>query len=166
MPLEPRDRRALAWGGPVAVILLLYLAFRGSGDSSPSSPMTPAANDLPATYAEAPVAAVPSPTIVAAPTVVVTQPVVVAAAPTTDVAQLRLVGILSRGAVIAMADGTQRFVPVGREIMPGVILRGVDVHHAILATQSGEVRLGFDAAAPEGQAAAPPAAGPGTPPTP
>jgi hypothetical protein len=49
--------------------------------------------------------------------------------------------------VIGMADGTQRFVPVGREIVPGVILRRIEVHHAILATGTGEVRLGFDSAA-------------------
>jgi hypothetical protein len=69
--------------------------------------------------------------------------------------------------LIAMADGTQRFVPVGREIVPGVILRGVDVHQAILATPGGEVRLPLDvgppAPAPAVAVATPPS---GTPPTP
>jgi hypothetical protein len=68
----------------------------------------------------------------------------VPAAPSADVSQLRLHGILSRGAVIGMADGTQRFVPIGREFLPGVILRGVEVHHIVLATGAGERRLGFD----------------------
>ena len=100
-----------------------------------------------------------------APAPLATAPV--APAPTADASQLRLVGILSRGALIAMADGTQRFVPVGREIVPGVVLRGVDVHQAILATSGGEIRLPLDAAPPP-QAPASPASGPppGRPPTP
>jgi hypothetical protein len=151
-----RNRRALLWGGGVIAVLLLYLLLRG-GDSGPSSEpvqadiaaTTPA--EQPATYAQ-PV--VPSPAA-AAP---------VAVAPPVDVSQLHLFGLLSRGAVIGMPDGTQRFVPVGREIVPGVTLRGVDVHHAILATPSGEVRLGFEAAAqPQVPAVAAPA---GMPPTP
>ena len=80
-----------------------------------------------------------------------------------DASQLRLFGMLSRGAVIGMADGTQRFVPVGREIVPGVTLRGVDVHQAILATPSGEVRLGFDVAAQPQAAARLRSLGPATP---
>ena len=152
MPLEPpgpRDRRALAWGAPVVLILLLYLAFRGDGESNapPAEPAT-VVHDLPATYAQAPAAPVmaPPPVVVASPQVVVAQPVVVV--PTTDVSQLKLVGLLSRGAVIAMADGSQRFIPIGREIVPGVILRRVEVHQAVLATGAGEVRLGFDVASP------------------
>ena len=138
MPLNDRDRRALIWGGAVIVILLLYLLLRG-GDSSPKS--EPVQADIVATMPAGPPATYATP--VQPPVAAV--PVVVA--PTVDVSRLRLFGILSRGAVIGMADGTQRFVPVGREVVPGVILRGVDVHHIILATPSGEVRLGFDTAA-------------------
>jgi hypothetical protein len=137
MQLSQRDRRVLLWGGGVIAILLLYLLSRG-GDSGPSAERAQAdvaaATPLtgqPATYATP-----------MAPPVVAVAPV--AAAPVTDVSQLRLLGLLSRGAVIGMADGTQRFIPIGREIVPGVTLRGVDVHHAILATGAGEVRLGFD----------------------
>jgi hypothetical protein len=147
----------------VAAILLLYLVFRSGGEAPPAAPvqadnMETVPADRSATYAQ-PV----QPTIVAA------RSVPVAAAPAADVSQLRLVGLLSRGAVIAMADGSQRFVPVGREILPGVVLRGIDVHHALLATPSGEVRLGFDSAATQPQAAAastPPTVRSGTPPTP
>jgi len=156
MPLNDRDRRALLWGGGVIAVLLLYLLLRGGDSGAPAEPIQadiaatmPAAQ--PATYATP----VQSP-VIAAP---------VAVTPSADVSQLHLFGILSRGAVIGMADGTQRFVPVGREIVPGVTLRGVDVHHAILATPSGEVRLGIDNPA-QNSAVTAPAAQSGTPPTP
>jgi hypothetical protein len=133
--LSARDRRALLWGGGIVAVLLLYLLLRGGDSGAPADRVqadiaatTPA--DQPATNAT-PV----QPPVIAAP---------VAVAPSVDVSQLHLFGLLSRGAVIGMADGTQRFVPVGREIAPGVVLRGVDVHLAILATPSGEVRLGID----------------------
>jgi hypothetical protein len=159
MPLSDKDRRALLWGSPVAALLLLYLLTRGEGSAPRPEPL-PA--DAPATVASEspPLAALPPPAPLA------TAPVT--SAPIADASQLRLVGILSRGALIAMADGTQRFVPVGREIVPGVVLHAVDVHQAILATPGGEIRLPLDvAAAPP--AAAPqsaPLARPGPPPTP
>jgi hypothetical protein len=163
MPLSDRDRRALLWGGGAIAVLLLYLLLRG-GDSGPrAEPVQPEvvastpAPEQPVTYA-IPV----EPTVVAAPVAVAPA----AAVPVTDVSQLRLFGLLSRGAVIGMADGTQRFVPVGREIIPGVTLRGVDLHHAILATPSGEVLLGFDAAQPRESGPTVPVVQPGSPPTP
>jgi hypothetical protein len=135
MPLSGRDRRALLWGGAAVAVLLLYLLLRDGGSAPPPAEQIQA--DVQATIPES-----PPPVVAVAPPVAV-----VAATPMVDVSQLHLVGLLSRGALIAMADGSQRFVPVGREVVPGVTLRGVDVHHAILATPSGEVRLGFDAAA-------------------
>jgi type II secretion system protein C len=140
MPLSRRDKRALAWGGALIAALILYLLMRG-GDPAPASiglvqPRVP---------------------IVAPPPPVVATPPPVAIAPTADVSQLRLYGVLASGAVIGMADGTQRFVPLGREIVPGVILRRVEVHHIVLATASDEVRLGFDGIA-QAQSAPPPAA--------
>jgi len=137
-PSTARDRRALLLGGAVIALLLLYLLTRGG--SAPPAEET-VLNDLSPT-----IPATPPPSPAVAPQELVAPPVVVAAAPPVDVSQLRLVGLLSRGAVIAMADGSQRFVPVGREIVPGVTLSGIDVHQAILATPSGEVRLGFDSA--------------------
>jgi hypothetical protein len=162
MPLSPKDRRALLWGGPVAAVLILYLLTRGEGSAPRPEPL-PA--DAPATVETAP------PPFTAPPTPAPLATAPVAPAPSAGAAQLRLVGILSSGALIAMADGTQRFVPVGREIVPGVILRGVDVHQAILATPAGEVRLTLDSAPPQPQQAQPTAAAamerpPGTPPTP
>lgn len=142
--LSERDKRALQWGGAAIAILLLYLLLRGGGSGPPAEPVQP---DVPATMPAGP----PPVVAVAAPVAVV---------PAADVSQLRLFGLLSHGAVIGMADGTQRFIPIGREIVPGVTLRGVEVHHAILATGSGQVRLGFDGVAQQQAAAAPPAAAP------
>jgi hypothetical protein len=133
--LSDRDRRALLSGGAVIAVLLVYLLWPG-GESRP--PAEPIRADLAATMPAA------QPATYATPVPLPPVPAPMAAVPSVDVSQLRLYGLLSRGAVIGMADGTQRFVPVGREIVPGVTLRGVDVHHAILATASGEVRLGFD----------------------
>jgi type II secretion system protein C len=144
MPLSERDKRALLWGGAAIAILLLYLLLR-SGGSGSGPQAEPVQADVPA----------PMPTAAPMPVAAVAPPVPVA--PAVDMSQLRLYGILSRGAVIGLADGTQRFVPIGREIAPGVTLHRVEVHHIILATGSGEVRLGFDgvAQAPAAGAAAP-----------
>lgn len=133
----------MLWGGGAIALLLLYLLTRGGG-SEPSS-----------------IELVQPEARIAAPPLVLAPPVPVAVAPAADLSQLRLYGVLGSGAVIGMADGTQRFVAVGRDVVPGVTLRRVEVHHALLATASGEVRLGFDGiaqpqAAPAA-AAAPPA---------
>ena len=136
MPLEPRDRRSLLWGAPVIVLLLGYLLFKGSADRPP--PPAPAPVEI------APAMAMPAPAV-AAP-----QPIAVAvvAVPAAGLAQYRLVGILSRGAILAGPDGVQRNVPIGREIAPGASLRRVELHAAVFATAGGEVRLGFDGVAP------------------
>ena len=142
MPLSQRDRRALVWGGAAIAILILYLFLRGGG-SEPSS-----------------VELVQPEAQIVAPPPVIAPPPTVAAAPVADLSQLRLYGVLGSGAVIGMADGTQRFVAIGRDVVPGVTLRRVEVHHIVLATGSGEVRLGFDGVAqPQAApaAAAPPA---------
>src|SRR4051794_3253055 len=148
MPLSDRDKRALSGGGAVIAILLLYLLLRGGDSGPPAGPVSDdvAASvpvDQPATYASPAPPQVASVPVAVAPIAVAP----VAVAPNGDASQLHLFGVLSRGAVIGMPDGSQRFVPIGREIIPGVTLRGIDTHHAILATAAGEVRLGFDIAA-------------------
>ncbi|MBV9883227.1 MAG: hypothetical protein JO276_09480 [Sphingomonadaceae bacterium] len=148
------------------LVLVLYLVFRGSGSGAssdrdgnvvtdaPATMSAPAAGPLtPATYAGpatplAPVAPPAAPVPNGAVVVVAPQAAPSAQPAPDGTAQFRLLGVLSRGAVIGMPDGSQRFVPIGREIVPGVVLRGVDVHHAILQTASGEMRLGFDATPP------------------
>jgi hypothetical protein len=119
MPLSARDRRALSGGGLVIAALLAWLLW-------PEAQSPPA----PALQVQAP----PPPIVIAPPP----------AAPAVDVSQLRLFGVMASGAVIGMADGSQRFVPVGREIIPGATLLRVELHHAVLMTAAGEVRLGFD----------------------
>lgn len=121
MPLSVRDKRALTGGGLVILLLLAYLLW-----PQPEAPPVPVA----------PQAVAPPPLVVAPPPA--------APAPTVDVSQLRLFGVMASGAAIGMADGSQRFVPIGREVVPGVTLLRVEVHHAVLATAAGEVRLGFD----------------------
>jgi general secretion pathway protein C len=84
-------------------------------------------------------------------------------APSADLSQLRLYGLLASGAVIGFANGGQRLVPVGREALPGLTLVRVEQNHAIFQGAGGEVRLGFDgiAAAGPGMAAPPVPAVPG-----
>ena len=139
MAIGARDRRALAAGGTVVVLLLAYLLWP-QGDAPPTPAPTRAAAPSP----PPPPVAMPPP-----------------AAPAADVAQLHLVGVMASGAVIGRADGSQRFVPLGREVVPGATLVRVELHAAVLATAAGEVRLGFDSA--DRGAAAPAAAAPPPP---
>lgn len=142
--LSYRDKRALTGGGLVIAALLVYLLF---GRGEPAPPPTP----VPPTQA---VTAAPPAPVPQAPPV----------APPADASQLRLFGVMGRGAVIGLADGSQRYVPLGREVLPGLILKRLEVHHAVLDSGGSEIRLGFDGVAdaqavvaPPGQAAQAPA---------
>lgn len=135
MALSPRDRRALIGGGALIALMLLYLALRSGGEAPPASPDRNLVSDVPATMPAAPMVDPPA-----------AAPPVTAAAPSADLSQLHLVGLLSSGAVIVMADGNQRFVPLGRDVLPGLRLLRVETHEAVLSGGAGEVRLGFDAA--------------------
>ena len=75
-------------------------------------------------------------------------------------AGLRLHGLLGRGAIIALADGRQRFFAIGREVAPGLTVARIEPQAVILASAGGELRLGFDGAAanPEGAPGPAPAA--------
>ena len=68
-------------------------------------------------------------------------------APPADASALRLYGVLGGGAIIGLADGSQRYVPLGREVMPGLRLVRVEVRHAVLDSGGAEIRLGFDGVA-------------------
>ncbi|WP_324750603.1 type II secretion system protein N [Sphingomonas sp. LY54] len=50
-------------------------------------------------------------------------------------------GVLARSAILAMPDGSQRTVPVGREFQPGLTLKSVAVDHVVLASPGGDLRL-------------------------
>ena len=53
------------------------------------------------------------------------------AAPPPSAEGLRLHGLLGGGAIIAAADGRQRFVAIGREVAPGLRSRRIEQNHVI-----------------------------------
>ena len=74
------------------------------------------------------------------------------AAPST--AGLELRGVLGSGAIIATPGG-ERVVWIGREIVPGLRLREVGLHRAVLAWSTGTVELVLDGRGTETAHAAP-----------
>src|SRR5262245_330406 len=98
--MKPHERRLAALAG-LGLALAGLLAFQLLGSSDPVAP--PAA----------PVAAVQPPPTPPAPPAPPPAP-----APSAD--GLRLFGLLGSGAIIAMPDGRQRFVAIGREVVPGL----------------------------------------------
>ena len=116
--LSPRDRRALGGGGLIVAVLLVYLLWPDSepGAEAGSEPL---AQPVVAAAAPAPLP-VPAPAPLHA----------------ADLGQLRLFGIMGRGAVIAGADGTQRYVPLGRDVAPACGCR-LEVRHAPFSPRRG-----------------------------
>jgi type II secretory pathway component PulC len=102
--------------------------------------------------APAPVAAAP-PAVTQPPPVVSTAP----ATPAPSTEGLRLFGLLGSGAIIGLADGSQRLVRIGREVQPGLTLVEVRQHNVLLRSSAGDFTLDFGgvAAAPTAAAAAP-----------
>jgi general secretion pathway protein C len=83
---------------------------------------------------------------------------------------LVLKGVMGGGpaggaAIIASSDGNQRVVRIGREFMPGMVLKEVGLNHAILSGGGMDTRLdlnrvgGVSVPAAPGSAVSPPAAG-------
>jgi type II secretory pathway component PulC len=144
--LTLREKRLIRTAIVLIILFLVYILFLRAGPE-PTAPV-----DAP------PQPILPQPMPPAAP------PVIAAPAPppapAADVSGLRLHGLLASGAVIGFANGGQRLVPVGREALPGLVLRRIELNHAVFESAGGEVRLGFDGVAQ----AAPGAAGPAPPP--
>ena len=139
--LEFGDRRLWLAGAVPAGALLIYLvALR------PAEPVSSV--ELVSPQQRPPPAAAPAPP---------PPPEAARVAPSAE--GLRLVGLLGRGAIIALPDGSQRFVQVGRDIVPGLRVARIEQHHVILASAGGELSLGFEGAS-RPQAAAPDAAAP------
>ena len=68
----------------------------------------------------------------------------VVAAPAGGVPQgLILHGVTGSGAIFGFADGSQRYVARGRDVVPGLTLQAVALNHVILAMGSANLRLGF-----------------------
>ena len=134
-----REWRLPALGG-VAVLLLMALGYRLLGGAE--------APPLP--VAEAPAAPAPAPQMAESPP---------PAPPTASPDGLRLHGVTGAGAIIAGADGRQRLVAIGREVLPGLTLARVSVDHALLRSARGDFRLDFAgtsaAAAPSAAALVP-----------
>jgi len=132
--LSARERRMLALLAVALVAFLLYLMLRGGGNEvgpaeTASRPPVPVVTPAPP-----PVASTPPPASVAP-----------APAPA-SASGLLLVGVFGGGpgggaAILQTPDGSQRRVRIGREVMPGLLLRAVGLRHVVLATGSGDVRL-------------------------
>ena len=143
MQLEARDKRALILGSIAVVLLLAYLLWPSPRVES-SVELVPASQRGPS---PAPVAAPPPP---APPlqTVTVTPAPAVAAPAAGGVPQgLILHGVTGSGAIFGFADGSQRYVARGREVVPGLTLQAVSLNHVILTMGSANLRLGFGGAA-------------------
>jgi len=132
MPVELRDRRTLLAGVVLALLLVLYLMTRGESPTVP--PPQPAPPPTPPPAVDTPEAAA-----------------VPAAAPE----GLKLHGITGAGAIIALADGRQRLVAVGREVLPGLVLAENRPDHVLLRSGASEFRLDFTGASAPGGALAP-----------
>ncbi|WP_166037868.1 hypothetical protein [Sphingosinicella sp. YJ22] len=141
MRLEPREKRVVAGGAALATALGAFLLWPAQSDGS-AAQLVPA-DERPA----------PAPRV--APAAEAPGPAPAPAAPTPD--GLVLHGVMTSGAVIGFADGSQRYVAVGREVSPGLRLEAVRLHHAVLAAGTTNYRLGFGGSAtsitPSGQLA-------------
>ncbi len=126
-PFDPRNRRTLALAAMPALALAVYVYW-------------PSAAADEAVELTSPGPAVASPPPAAPPPEDQGRP---AAVPAASAAGLRLHGLLAGGAIIAMADGTQRFVAIGRQVLPGLTLQEIRQHHAVLLSASGPIEIGF-----------------------
>jgi hypothetical protein len=138
--LSLREKRLIQAAGILVILFLLYMLFlRGGSDTV-----------LPVARTEAPtMPQTAPPPIAVAPAL--------PPAPVADISGLRLHGLLASGAVIGFPSGRQRLVPVGREALPGLILRRIEQNAAVFDSGSGELRLGFDGPVQGGAPAAAPA---------
>ncbi|MEA1014615.1 hypothetical protein [Sphingosinicella sp. LY1275] len=126
--LQPRER--LFVGAGAAAVLAFAAILSGGADEAEDmapvelgDPGRAAASSAP----PLPVAAPPS------------GPPPAAAASPANAFVLR--GVLARSAILAMPDGSQRTVPVGREFQPGLTLKSVAVDQVVLASPGGDLRL-------------------------
>ena len=131
MRLEAREQRVAAGGAAIAAALLAYLFWPAPSDGSD-------VELVPAEQRAAPAPAPPAAAVAVPPA-----PAPAAAMPD----GLTLHGVMASGAVIGLADGSQSYVAVGREVIPGLRLEAVRLHHAVLASATTQYRLGFGGSA-------------------
>jgi len=120
----------VAIGGGVIVLLAAVLVGQLGGDGEEVATSAPAPASAPVT---APAFAPPP------------SPAPVVATPTFAPQGLVLHGIVGTGAIFAFPDGSQRLVPVGREVQPGVTLQALEPNAVVLRGPGGDYRLGFSA---------------------
>lgn len=133
--LSPRERVFLAVGALAVLAFLIYFLLPGDEDVE-SAPI----EMLPVAAAPAP----PPPMMPVTPTIsAAPSPPVQAAG---GVEGLVLRGVMGGGpaggaAIIAFPDGRQRVVRIGREFLPGMVLREVGLTFAIASGGGGDIRL-------------------------
>lgn len=140
MELQARDKRALIVGGVVVTALLAYLLW-------PSGPDPRSNVELVAADRRPPAVPAPTPTPLQAQTVATPAPIAVASSAGAVTEGLVLTGVAGSGAIFAFADGSQRFVPRGREVVPGLTLQAVSLRHVILGSTTMSYRLGLGGSA-------------------
>lgn len=133
MTLSQGARRPLLAAGLLVIAFLLTLLLRS--DPPPRLPVQRVAR------MESPPPSTPAPP-----------------APAPDMSGLKLNGLLASGAIVGSQAGDQRLVLIGREALPGLVLRRIEQNHAVFAWSAGELKLGFDGPARAAAAAEPRAA--------
>lgn len=132
--LTPRERRFVAAGAIALLLFALYWLWPAGEKSDVELATTPPPPVQPVFVAPVPPPPPPSPPAPAPP-----------AADASALAGLTLRGVMgggpSGGAAIVAANGAERVVRVGRELIPGVILREVGIRHAIASSPGGDIRL-------------------------
>jgi general secretion pathway protein C len=129
---RPRKRLYLGVGAAAALAMMVFL----SGGGNDAEDMAPVELGKPGPTA---VASFPPPHVTPPPPVSSNAPAVPAAPAAATAIVLR--GVLARSAILAMPDGSQRTVPVGREFQPGLVLKSVAFDHVVLASPGGDLRL-------------------------
>jgi general secretion pathway protein C len=134
--LTPRERVFVSIGGAILLLFLLWLLFlRGNAGDQPvelaDSPPAPASAALPPAQPYVPPPMAPVPAAAAAPDAT---------------SSLVLQGVSGGGpgggaALVQYANGNQRLIRVGREIVPGMMLRSVGLSWAIASLGGSDVRL-------------------------
>jgi general secretion pathway protein C len=135
--LSSRERLFLAGGAAALLLFILYMALRG-GSEEPAVEL--AAAPPPPPEQIAPMAAAPAPLPLPA------APAQVAPAAPLSTGGVVLRGVMGGGpaggaAIFDLPGGVQRVVRVGREIVPGMVLRGIGVSHALASAGGGDIRL-------------------------
>ena len=113
--------------------------FGGAGAAALLLALTLVRRDLP----EPPPLPVSPPPMVAQP---IQAPPAPPAAPTVSPEGLRLHGLTATGAIIGAADGRQRLVRIGRDVVPGLTLERIEQNRAVLRSGDTRYLLGFEGA--------------------